>query len=392
MISNQFFKYVQLLHEKYTRKPEYNLFSVLRSESDEVRLHSRFLADLLNPNGSHSHHDTFLKLFLKRLKESLQVELTQEVTVDTEYKNIDILIRSGKTAIVIENKIYASDQDKQLSNYYQKMKDEGYKNIKLIYLTRTGYEPSDQSTKELPDKVKEKDLTLVSYEHDIYDWVTRCTEIAARDAPLREACIQYLDVISKITNKIESQDHMDKLKALLLTDNNMARLPDLFSAYNEILTDLQLDIWNKIAEGMKREFGELCDNSVTIQDFPRDLVRNYVENKRSSKYHNINVKLDGYKKTYILVEQDHYIYFGIHCKNGSTSQEYKDIAKKTKNFINSYRWSSMPIAIHAEPQINFKNLTPENLSYLAIEANRQSYADFIVNMLKEITVTLKQQS
>ncbi|OLQ74867.1 hypothetical protein BIT28_12970 [Photobacterium proteolyticum] len=389
MINNQFFKYVQLLHEKYTRKPEYNLFCVLRSESDEVRLHSRFLSDLLNPKGSHNHHNAFLKLFLKHFKENFQLDLTQEVTVDNEYKNIDILIRNGKTAIVIENKIYASDQEKQLSNYYRKMKDEGYENIKLIYLTRTGYEPSDQSTDELPDKVKEKALTLASYEHDIYEWISKCTEVAARDAPLREACIQYLDIISKITNKIENQDHMEELKTLLLADSNLARFPDLFSAYNEVLVDLQFDIWNKIAEGIRQEFGELHHDSITEQESPKELVRNYVENRRNSKYYNVNVKLNGYENTYILVEQDHHIYFGIYCENGSNSPEYKEIAKKTENFVNSYRWNSMPIGIYVDPQINFKNLTPENLNYLKIEANRQRYADFIVNMLKEITTALE---
>ncbi|MDA0125527.1 PD-(D/E)XK nuclease family protein [Vibrio harveyi] len=389
MINSQFFKYVHLLHEKYTRKPEYNLFRVLRSESDEVRLHSRFLCDLLNPKGSHNHNNAFLKLFLKHFKDNVQLDLTEEVTVENEYKNIDILIRNNKTAIIIENKIYASDQEKQLSNYYRKMKDEGYENIKLIYLTPTGYEPSEQSTDELPDQVKETTLTLASYEHDIYEWITKCTEFAARDAPLREACIQYLDIISKITSKIENEDHMEELKTLLLTDSNLARFPDLTSAYNEVLVDLQLDIWNKIAEGIRQEFGELYHDSITEQESPIELVRSYVENRRNSKYYNINVKLDTYRDTYIIVEQDHHIYFGIYCENGSNSTEYKEIAKKTENFINSYQWNLMPIGIYVEPQINFKNLTPENLNYLKVEANRKRYADYIVDMLKEIMAILK---
>jgi hypothetical protein len=353
-----------------------------------VRLHSRFLSDLLNPKGSHNHRNAFLELFLNHLELNFQLDLTQEVTVDNEYKNIDILIRNANTAIIIENKIYASDQEKQLSNYYRKMKDEGYENIKLIYLTRTGYEPSDQSTDELPDKVKEDALTLASYERDIYEWISKCTEVAVRDAPLREACIQYLDIVRKITNKIESQDHMEELKTLLLTDSNLARFPDLLTAYNEVLVDLQFDIWNKIAKGIKQEFGGLHYDSVTEQESPKELIRNYVENRRSSKYLNVNVKLDSYEKTYILVEQNHHIYFGIYCENGSDSPEYKEIAKKTENYINSYRWNSMPIGMYADPQINYKNLTSENLNYLKVEANRQSYADSIVNILREIMTAL----
>ena len=126
MINNQFFKYVQLLNDKFTRKPEYNLFRVLRSESDEVRLHSRFLGDLLNPKGSHHHKSSFLKLFLQQFSEALSLDLKQNVLVDLEFHNIDILIRAGKTAIILENKIYAGDQEKQLSKYYRKMSELGF--------------------------------------------------------------------------------------------------------------------------------------------------------------------------------------------------------------------------------------------------------------------------
>jgi len=38
----------------------FNLFSILGMESDEVSTHSRFLAELLNKNGSHGQKDIFL--------------------------------------------------------------------------------------------------------------------------------------------------------------------------------------------------------------------------------------------------------------------------------------------------------------------------------------------
>lgn len=54
MINEQFFDYLKLLRHKYAESHQYNLFTVLRSGSDEVRLHSRFLVDVLNPIGSHN--------------------------------------------------------------------------------------------------------------------------------------------------------------------------------------------------------------------------------------------------------------------------------------------------------------------------------------------------
>lgn len=388
MINNQFFKYVQLLNDKFTRKPEYNLFRVLRSESDEVRLHSRFLGDLLNPKGSHHHKSSFLKLFLQQFSEALSLDLKQNVLVDLEFHNIDILIRAGKTAIILENKIYAGDQEKQLSKYYRKMSELGFEQIKLVYLTLTGYEPSDDSTNELPIAVKKNDLVLASYEKDIYEWVSRCIETAARDAPLREACIQYLNIISKITNKIENHEHMEELKSLLLENNNLSLFPDLACAYKEVLVDIQLDIWEKIAERLTSEFGKLTGESITLQDSPKSLIRNYVENRRNSKYLHLSIKLDNYEDTYVLVEQDHHIYFGIYCENEDKSPEYNDIAEKTKSFEGFYQWDSMPIGQYAEPSINFKSLTAENLAYLSSEANRKIYADYIVHTLKDIVSSL----
>ena len=43
---------------------KFNIFSILHLESDEVRLHSRLIGELLNPNGSHNQKGLYLKLFI----------------------------------------------------------------------------------------------------------------------------------------------------------------------------------------------------------------------------------------------------------------------------------------------------------------------------------------
>lgn len=42
----------------------FNIFNTLGLRSNEVRLHSAFLAELLNPNGNHGLKDAMLKEFL----------------------------------------------------------------------------------------------------------------------------------------------------------------------------------------------------------------------------------------------------------------------------------------------------------------------------------------
>lgn len=47
----------------------FNVFRLLRMEEDEVRLHSRFIAELLDPKGSHGQGSAFLELFLRQVDE-----------------------------------------------------------------------------------------------------------------------------------------------------------------------------------------------------------------------------------------------------------------------------------------------------------------------------------
>ncbi len=80
----------------------FNIFSVLRIESDEVTTHSRFIAELLNPKGVHGLENQFLELFIKTLgiktkldtnNCTVSVEAYQGKVTETTDGSIDILVR-----------------------------------------------------------------------------------------------------------------------------------------------------------------------------------------------------------------------------------------------------------------------------------------------------------
>lgn len=52
------------MKQKQRNGDYFNVFNTLGLWSDEVRLHSAFLAELLNPNGSHGLKNALLKEFL----------------------------------------------------------------------------------------------------------------------------------------------------------------------------------------------------------------------------------------------------------------------------------------------------------------------------------------
>jgi len=56
--------HVRSIKDKYIKPPgeNFNIFKVLGLTSNEVRTHSAFIAELLNPDGSHGLRDIFIKI------------------------------------------------------------------------------------------------------------------------------------------------------------------------------------------------------------------------------------------------------------------------------------------------------------------------------------------
>ena len=122
-----FFENLCLINKKYnlinSKKEDFNIFSILRNEYDEVNLHSKF---------------------------------------------------------IVENKIYAEDQIGQLNRYYYSMINKNYSNaeLEIVYLTLDGSEPDEESTKGLTKEIKEKIITI-SYKENIVEWLNDCIKEVA---------------------------------------------------------------------------------------------------------------------------------------------------------------------------------------------------------------------
>ena len=121
--------------------PDFNIFNYLCS--DEMGI-SRVFADLLDPNGLHGQNKIFLDEFSKKLGEDYQwISSANDWKVKTEKqtdekKRIDIYLNSSIGVIGIENKPRARDQNNQLSDYAEYLKNNsGGKKWLLIYISNT---------------------------------------------------------------------------------------------------------------------------------------------------------------------------------------------------------------------------------------------------------------
>ena len=139
-------KVLKDIDKKMSEGAGFNVFRLCGVDHYET-MHSKILAEFLNPQGSHGQRTLFLKYFQKLLKDHFKFkgEFSDRTSVTTEFSfgngRLDILIEdeSNKSVCVIENKIFASEQPEQLERYAEWLRKErkGWDFI-LIFLTLNG--------------------------------------------------------------------------------------------------------------------------------------------------------------------------------------------------------------------------------------------------------------
>ena len=245
---------------------DFNVFSVLGLEKKEVILHSKLLAELLNPNGSHGMGSYFLSSFLEKLNEELEIKFsldeldktTIEIEKDTNGKGrIDIFIETPNDVIIIENKIYAGDQEKQLKRYNEFLSENfGEKTKHILYLTLYGTEPSEYSTEKIKDN-SEKFWKCISYSETIKEWLIQCLKNNNISDKVKIVIEQYLDVINILTpdkslfNEKTSKNIIDLIKNCSIIKQNYYELLwclkeySLVSLFSNYQVDYNTLLWNK---------------------------------------------------------------------------------------------------------------------------------------------------
>ncbi len=185
-------------------KQNFNIFSILRNSDEEVMLHSRFIFELLNPTGTHSMNGAYLTAFVDTIRDFVKLPFIHNEAIDKssvfrEKYNIDLLILlSNGYTIIIENKIFASDQPKQLERYYNTIvKDFGRdpEKVIILYLTLDGHEPSAESIGDLKHEVH-----CINYANEILQWLDKCLNLSLDYKPLYEVIKQYKNLVKDLTD------------------------------------------------------------------------------------------------------------------------------------------------------------------------------------------------
>ena len=348
------------------RNGEYfNVFRLCRVDHYE-NLHSYILASLLNPEGNHGQGPLFLDMFLEFLDDSFSSTFkSEQASVYTEYSTdfgrIDILIedKTGR-AIIIENKIYAQDQDSQIRRYNQfalsKYKKDGYR---IIYLTLDGHEAAKHSGEGV-------DYTCLSYEDNVLQWLGKCLESTRVKPSIYEPLLQYQNLIKSLVG-LDMNYTVDQ--ALL---QEMMDAPDGVAVIMNALPAWEKAIIEKFLFGPLRLFSR--DNGLEF----------IVDDDFWSKAKDV---FFGFK-----IDEAHAIYF--QCDKAGWNQIYYGIQDSSMKQAASaplqglyggnewwpYGWQYLDM---------HQNWTPDDIAEIAND-EEGSFIQYIIDIVKSLLLEMKQ--
>lgn len=263
------------------RGEHFNVFRILGMEADEAGLHTKFLFELLDPDGSHGKGQVFFDAFLANLSETTNgkieipsysrfVEKRKEKSigrVDDQFEDggqIDLYFETDTFALVIENKIYSSLGKEQLERYRNYLKSKAGKHRCLILLTPFAY--------KYQGKLKEgEDFHHLKYE-SLLPWLDFCTEKSADSPILRETVRQYIITVKGILGKLNSQEMNNELKDLMNSYYDQARM--IHDNFINLRDNLKTELFLKTIENLNAllshrgeyEKIELSENQIYAND------------------------------------------------------------------------------------------------------------------------------
>lgn len=265
----------------------FNLFSILRRVSEEVNLHSKFIYSLLSKDINPLYSQEFLTELLKTLK--IQFGSEERFSVFREYKDIDIYIKSSQQAIIIENKIWAGDQEGQLVKYYNHALNEKYKpeQIKVFYLSPHGKSPNEISliTRSnwnfSKDKLCFKDLEIISYENHISNWLEACLSLCRDSSILTQSLLQYLGILNQITGRTMDKEYIKEVFDILSKGQNLELAAIIGNSWDQIKTYTESQFWTHLEIKLNKKC--LLPNSKHINRWTTGLIEQTLRTKDNSK-------------------------------------------------------------------------------------------------------------
>ena len=244
----------------------FNIFELISDIYYRENFHSDIIAQLLK-------NEIILKNFLKFIGANESAYKNAEV--EREESKIDILIKTEKNCIIVENKLnWAKDMPEQLFRYYSECKNNKKLEVdKIVYLSPNSSKmPEDYSVKEIP---KELIKTTVGYDGENNDFYTMVLEKSLKEMNNNEPkeWLLLLEHYLKIL-RLTGETKMDKL-----TKEFYDKIVNDGKEYEKI--KLIATMYNDLIKTRKNNLVEKFNGN---DDWKEGFYRDFYSEKRGQNY------------------------------------------------------------------------------------------------------------
>ena len=235
----------------------FNIFELISDIYYRENFHSDIIAQLFK-------NEIILKNFLKFI--GVDESAYKNAEVEREESKIDILIKTEKNCIIVENKLnWAKDMPEQLFRYYSECKNNKKLEVdKIVYLSPNSSKmPEDYSVKEIP---KELIKTIIGYDGEREDFYTMVLEKSLKEMNNNEPkeWLLLLEHYLKIL-RLTGETKMDKL-----TKEFYDKIVNDGKEYEkiELIATMYNDLIKTRINNLASEFsGENYNNECFFRDF-----------------------------------------------------------------------------------------------------------------------------
>jgi hypothetical protein len=334
---------ISIYNDEKSKLPYHiNIVDLLRANENA---HSRIFAELLKQNNLNKYNilESLYNYLLSINSNFDKKPIKPRIT--SEKNRIDLLILDTDYAIIIENKIHgATDQFEQLARYIDRIKNQGIKEkqIWVIYLTRYGNEPENQSWRNYKNTFTER-FFKISFRNDILPWLeeTVLPNCKIKDVYLKSTIEQYIDHLKGMFRLRTNQNKMNKelqnhIKQVLeLTSNpekdhqvlrtKLNELQKVEGYINDMLLSMEKECWQKWLDQLKT-------------DFPNYETISYPYDKKFPKI-GIILEYKGVRFT-ALIEKESNIYYGFgrHEASEKLNPEIQELLKPLLGEFKETHW------------------------------------------------------
>ena len=262
----------------------FNIFELISDTYYKENFHSDIIAQLLR-------NEIILKNFLDFI--GVDKSKYENYEVEREESKIDILIKTEKNCIIVENKLnWAGDMPKQLFRYYNECKNNKKLEVdKIVYLSPNSLkQPEEQSIKEIP---KELIKIIIGYDGENNDFYTMVLQKSLEEMNNKESK-EWLLLLEHYL-KILRQTGVTKMDTL--TKKFYEKIKEEPQEYEKI--KLIVDMYNNLtttrANSLISKFinGKIWGNPpfVYFDFYIKDKRKNYAINIFVNKYDYSNLYL-----------------------------------------------------------------------------------------------------